>query len=103
MWITFSVISGGIYWEEFKKASISQIFYLCLGLILVFYGVFHLTSDDKSTSSISANFYKQNDTNSVEISHLNDDDTSNENRPLLANKQVRNLQNLPGLYHRSIF
>ncbi|ETO24833.1 hypothetical protein RFI_12320 [Reticulomyxa filosa] len=53
MWITFSTIGGGLYFQEFENATAFQWLSLFCGLFLNYFGLFQLMADSrKATSSV---------------------------------------------------
>jgi len=51
MWIFFSVVSGGIYFQEFESVSPSDLLLLVIGLICVFIGVGFLVPENTMSAS----------------------------------------------------
>jgi len=51
MWITFSTISGGLYFQEFESAKLSQWIGLLCGLFLNYFGLFQLMADGRKNTT----------------------------------------------------
>jgi surface polysaccharide O-acyltransferase-like enzyme len=49
-WTLFDVVGGGIYYEEFRGFSVHQFILFCLGIVVIFCGVFVLAGRLKSIS-----------------------------------------------------
>ncbi|ETO10108.1 hypothetical protein RFI_27268 [Reticulomyxa filosa] len=58
MWITFSTIAGGLYFQEFENATALQWLSLLCGLFLNYFGLFQLMADSRKSNDVDA--YKQN-------------------------------------------
>ncbi|ETO26574.1 hypothetical protein RFI_10565 [Reticulomyxa filosa] len=54
MWITCGTISGGIYFEEFNHATVTQWLCLLCGLLLNFFGLFQLMADSRQVKEVAS-------------------------------------------------
>jgi hypothetical protein len=46
-WLVFTIVSGGIYFQEFHHFSKTQMIGFCTGVLVVFYGVYLLMPTEK--------------------------------------------------------
>ncbi|GMI04960.1 hypothetical protein TrRE_jg4548, partial [Triparma retinervis] len=46
-WLVFTIVSGGIYFQEFHHFSQTQMIGFCIGVLVVFYGVYLLMPTEK--------------------------------------------------------
>lgn len=75
MWLTFSTIAGGIYFHEFENAHTFEWIALIVGMILNYFGLYHLVPTVSDQPILIINMDKP-------LKKKIDDDNDNDNRIL---------------------
>ena len=105
MWLTFSTVAGGIYFHEFENAHTFQWIALIAGMMLNYFGLYHLVPTAADQPILIINMEKPPKRKVDDDVNVNEDDNNNQEnitKPIKAKNSLENKnKNINNKLHRN--